>query len=398
MSASSRPRRILPVIIFAVFSGTSLWFSGNAILPDIQQQLSLEVDAIANVTSSVQSGFILGTLVFALLTIADRFPPGRVFFLSSVLGAVSNALIVWVDLTEPVLLVSRFLTGFFLAGVYPVGMKIASLWFKQDLGRAIGHLVGALVLGTAFPHLVRAVGLSFDWQWVILVSTALAIAGGMGIVWLIPDLAVSKRIPHFEGRALLAIFRVPDFRSAASGYFGHMWELYTLWAFIPLIIESYNQAHPGLSLNVSLWSFLIIAAGLLGCSVGGELSLKRGNAPVAFVQLAGSMLCCLFFPLLFDAHWSVFLAYMLFWGVVVVGDSPQFSTLNARTAPAEVVGSALTLVVCIGFGLSIASIYMMHLLIEWWGLKPAIFLMGFGPMAGLVAMRKLMRRSAASGN
>ena len=270
----TRPAHILPVIIFSQFTGTSLWFAGNAVLLDLQRDWGLTEDSLAHVTSAVQLGFIAGTLLFAYLVIADRFSPRLVFFYCSLAGALANIALLVAPQHLNWLLVLRFATGFFLAGIYPVGMKIAAGWYEQGLGRALGYLVGALVLGTAFPHLIRSSGADLPWQQVILSVSALATFGGFVMLLLVPDGPYLPKGSVFDPHALKTIFRSRRFRASAFGYFGHMWELYTLWAFIPLLLLGYSRSND-VALNVPLWSFLIIASGFLGCAIGGIVSDRK---------------------------------------------------------------------------------------------------------------------------
>ena len=386
-----RPAWILPIIIFSQFTGTSLWFAGNAILGDIQRQWSLGESALGYITSVVQLGFIAGTLCFAVLAVSDRFSPRKVFFCCSLLGAFTNLLICLIAEGFTSLMILRGMTGFFLAGIYPVGMKIASGWYRQGLGKALGFLVGALVLGTAFPHVLKGSGQSVPWETVIVAISLIPAGGGALMLVFVPDGPYLFKGTTFNGRALMLIFERRDLRAAAFGYFGHMWELYTLWAFVPMFLVSYVNAHPELKLNISLWTFGIIAAGSLGCIGGGMVARKFGSAPVAFVQLSFSGICCLLSGLIFKAPPELFLVYMIFWGIVVVGDSPQFSTLVAHTAPKELVGSALTIVNCIGFFTTIISIQLMTSLIA---VIPSNYLFTFliiGPIIGLGSLRPLVR-------
>ncbi len=387
-----RPAWILPVIIFSQFTGTSLWFAGNAILGDIQHQWSLGEGAVGLVTSVVQLGFIAGTLCFAVLAVSDRFSPRKVFFFCSLLGAFSNLLVYLAADGFTSLMVFRCMTGFFLAGIYPVGMKIASGWYREGLGKALGYLVGALVLGTALPHLLKGSGHSVPWETVIIAISLISAGGGGLMLTLVPDGPYLFKGTTFNGKALKLIFERRDLRAAAFGYFGHMWELYTLWAFVPMFLIAYVTDHPEVKLNISLWAFTIIAAGSLGCIGGGLIARKFGSARVAFVQLGLSGICCLLSGLIFQAPPELFLAYMVFWGIVVVGDSPQFSALVAHTAPKELVGSALTIVNCIGFFITIISIQLISLLIYVMPLNYLFLFLTIGPIIGLGSLRPLMRR------
>ena len=389
----SRPRRILPVIVASQFAGTALWFAGNAVLDDLQRQWSLPPQSLGYLTSAVQLGFIAGTLVFAFLAVADRFSPRRVFFACTLAGALANAALAGAGGSFTALVALRFATGFFLAGIYPVGMKIASGWYRHDLGNALGFLVGALVAGTAFPHLLAGLQAALPWEGVVLAVSALAVLGGVAMLALVPDGPHLAGAARFDPRALGSVFRVPAFRASAFGYFGHMWELYAFWAFVPFVLAAHVAQAAAPPLNVSLWTFAIIAAGSLGCAAGGLVSLRRGSAPVAFAQLAASGLCCLASPLAFHAPTPVFLGFLLFWGVVVVGDSPQFSALNAQSAPRERVGSALTIANCIGFAITIFSIQLLSGLSDVLAPQWLFVLLAPGPLFGLLSLLPLLRRA-----
>jgi predicted MFS family arabinose efflux permease len=388
---SERPNRILPVIIFSQFAGTSLWFAGNAVLADLQRRWGLPDETLGNITAAVQFGFIAGTLTFAFFAISDRYSPRRIFFICSIFGALSNAAIYLLSGELWLLLALRFATGFFLAGIYPVGMKIASGWYQRDLGKALGFLVGALVLGTAFPHLIRGLGQTLPWEGVMLAVSVVALLGGVSMFALVPDGPHLRKGASFDPRSLAVIFRSSQFRSSSFGYFGHMWELYAFWAFVPVLIAAYAARTAVADVNISLYSFAVIAAGALGCIAGGLVSLRLGSSRVAFAQLLCSGICCLVSPLMFYAPAPVFIAYLLFWGIVVVGDSPQFSALNAQYAPSALVGSALTIVNSIGFGITIFSIQLLNYAVGLVGAQYLFLLLIPGPLFGLFALMPLLR-------
>jgi MFS family permease len=384
----NRPSYILPIIIFSQFTGTSLWFAGNAIISDLQQSWALPEHSIGYVTSAVQLGFIVGTLVFAYLALADRFSPRKVFFICSMIAATTNAALLVVPEGMTTLLLLRFATGFFLAGIYPVGMKIAASWYEKGLGRALGYLVGALVLGTAFPHLIRGLGAEIPWQQVIAGVSIIAVFGGLLLLVLVPDGPFLPKGSPFNASVLPLIFKSKKFRASALGYFGHMWELYTLWAFIPIFLLGYT-AQSNQAINISFWSFIIIGVGSIGCVVGGLMSRKLGSARVASVQLFISGVCCILSPLLFLAEWPIFMLLMLVWGVTVIGDSPQFSTLTAQNAPREYVGSALTIVNSIGFLITVVSIQLTCSLLPIVGVQYIFWILIPGPVLGLLALRSI---------
>ena len=261
------------MIVASQFAGASVWFAGNAVLADLQQHWGLPAEALGYTTSAVQLGFIAGTLAFAFFAVADRHSPRVVFLLCALAAAAANAALLGAAGSLGALLALRFATGFFLAGIYPVGMKIASGWYQKDLGNALGFLVGALVAGTAFPHLLRGLGQDLPWQQVVLGASGVAALGGLLMFALVPDGPHLARAARFDPRALAAVFRVKAFRASAFGYFGHMWELYAFWAFVPWVLAARGVPH------VSLWSFAVIGAGALGCAAGGLASSQPSHPP-----------------------------------------------------------------------------------------------------------------------
>lgn len=386
---SKIPRHILPVIVFAQFTGTSLWFAGNAVVNDLIAELNLLEMFVGFITMAVQSGFIIGSLVFAFVNLADRFSPVKVFLICSLAGSLANLTAIWSsNFTE--IMFARLFTGFFLAGIYPVGMKIASDWHKEGLGKALGYLVGALVIGTAFPHLLKYSGSSFSWHSVIIGTSILASFGGILLFLTVKDGPhhTKNSSSKIELRAIWELFKIPNFRSAAFGYFGHMWELYTFWAFVPVMLTFYLATNEVESINVSFWSFVIIGIGGVGCAVGGHLSLGNRSKQVAMVSLLVSGLCCLLIPFSFSLPLSVFLLLMLIWGIFVIPDSPQFSTLVAQSSTSTYVATGLTIVNSLGFALTIVSIQLVNLL--WAGSSnPMVFLVMFiGPVLGFLAISR----------
>ncbi len=389
ISTQSPHRHILPVIIVSQFAGTSLWFAGNAIVGELQAEFLFGPHVLGLITSSVQLGFIAGTLCFAFFAISDMFSPRKLFLVSSILGAISNGMLLLIEGQMALLLMVRFMTGFFLAGIYPIGMKIASGWYNRKLGKAIGYLVGALVLGTAFPHLLKSFGGMLPWRNVILGTSLVALCGGVLMYLFVPDGPNLKKGTRFDPGAIGKIFRFRSFRMAALGYFGHMWELYALWAFIPVLIRAFSESRD-VELNVSLWSFIIIAAGSAGCIIGGIRSQKVGSAKVAYIQLISSGICCLLIPLVFSISTPLFLFFLVFWGVVVVGDSPQFSAIAAQTAPDNLVGTALTIVNSIGFAITIVSIQLVSFLSSIISEKYLLLVLAAGPAFGIIVLKKLI--------
>ncbi len=380
------PKRILPVIAISQFAGTSVWFAINAVMADLQRSVALPASAVGWLTAAVQLGFIVGTFGFALLSIADRFSPRKVFLVCSLLAA---ALALATALLPPqygALLALRFLTGIALAGIYPVGMKIAAGWFAHGLGWALGVLVGALVLGNALPFGLRALGAQWSWQAVMLAVAAVAAGGGVLMAAFVPDgphLAPAARITP---RALGVIWHDTKVRASAFGYFGHMWELYAFFVLIPAIVLQRWQGAAA-----SWWVAATMAVGGLACVIGGALVRRIGGARVAGFQLASSGLCGLLAPWMLDAPLPLWGAWLLWWGATVSGDSPQFSALTAANAPRAMVGSVLTFVNAIGFTLSVATITLFAAMASVWPLAQVLPWLAVGPAIGLLFLRPLWR-------
>ncbi|AGC77812.1 putative MFS family arabinose efflux permease [Nonlabens dokdonensis] len=379
---------ILLIIVVAQFCCTSLWFAGNGVIDDLIIAFQLSEDALPHVTAAVQFGFIIGTFVFALLSIVDRFSPSKVFFISAMFAAIFNLAVLYTGNNFTSILSFRFLTGFFLAGIYPVGMKIAADYFDKGLGKSLGFLVGALVLGTAFPHLLKDIISRDQWELVIIATSILAFLGGLLMNLVVKDGPYRKASQGIQFNAFLKVFKKKNFRAAAFGYFGHMWELYTFWAFVPFILKSYDQLHPQANFDIPSLSFLVIAIGGLACVLGGYISQHKGVKKTAFIALALSGLCCVALPFLIQMNLPIlFVMFMLFWGMMVIADSPLLSTLVAQNAPSEIKGTALTIVNGIGFSITIISIQIIGILLN---VTPSYYvyaILAIGPVLGLIALR-----------
>ncbi len=395
-------RWAVALIVSAQWLGTSLWFSPNSAADDLMAAWLIGPAQFAWLIAATQSGFIAGTLWLAYSGWADRYSTSRIFAIACVSGAVFNGVFSagWTGFEAGLLL--RFAVGLCLAGIYPLGMKMIVGWVGGKSGAALGLLVGMLTLGTALPHGVRALGAALPWQTVIQVSSVLALAGA-ALVYFLGDGPHLKKSDGHRGASLaraFAVFRIPDFRGAAMGYFGHMWELYAFWAVLPwlaaqLLMDA-GQSHGGEPGSVAAISFFCIAAGFLGCVFGGRVSLKLDSVYVAAFALLSSGLLCMIYPLLPNDWLLPRLLVLLVWGFFVVADSPQFSSISARSCPPEWVGSALAIQNSIGFLITIISITLLLSVIEVLGSK-ALWILLPGPILGLMGMWRLLKKTRAGG-
>lgn len=392
VTAPENARLPILTLVVAQFFGTSLWFSSNAAAVELQAMLNLSAAGIGWLTNAVQGGFIAGTLLIALTGLADRYAASRIFLTACLIGAMANALFVLAYHDYALALLLRFIVGLSLAGIYPLGMKLVITWTKGGSGATLGLLVGMLTLGTALPHGIRGLDGALPWQTAVLSSSVLAILAGLAVARLGegPYLKRSGTRGTIRPAAVLQAFRIPAFRAAAFGYFGHMWELYAFWTLVPFLILL-QPGSAASAIEVSRWSFLIIGIGAAGCFAGGLLSLRIGSARVAAIALFVSGAFCLLYP--FTAAWppGIRLLLLLVWGVAVVADSPQFSSLSGKACPPESVGSALAIQNALGFSITTVAIALSTGLLPAWG-EAIVWLLLPGPVLGLLGLWPLLKQ------
>lgn len=387
----------IAVIVLAQLLGTSLWFSPNSAAASLLREWGLTAAELGPLTSATQFGFIAGTLLLATSGLADRFPASRIFALSCGGGALANALFALTANGLAVGMAWRFLVGLALAGIYPLGMKMIISWTQRNTGATLGLLVAMLTLGSALPHGVRAAGIGWPWETVVLTSSLLALLAG-AVVYLLGE---GPHLPAARRRAIpwgstLRVFLHPKFRASAFGYFGHMWELYAFWTLLPFLIAGVvrTATDSGPAALTSALSFGIMGVmGAIGAVLAGAASERLGSPRVAALALVSSGLMCLLFPLVPHSLWVLQLALLVIWGLTVVSDSAQFSATSAKVCPVHLVGGALALQNSLGFLISTVSINLV--MASYDSLQAnVVWILLPGPLLGLLCFRPLLRTKA----
>jgi len=387
-TAAQHRWRTLAVLAIAELLGMSLWFSGSAVVPALSREWHLSESAASWVTLSVQLGFVAGTLLSALLNLPDIISPRHLFTLTAIAGAVVNGAFGLGAKSAGVAIVLRFLTGMFLAGVYPPAMKILATWFRHGRGLALGVLVGALTLGKATPYLVNGVG-SQNWRYNVLFVSLLAVIGGVIVVLFVGDGPLALPAARFDWKQLGKIFRNRSVRLANFGYFGHMWELYAMWTWIPFMIRASLASRRSDPALAEVSSFLVIGCGAFGCVIAGLFADRIGRTVVTSVAMALSGGCCLVIGLAFGAHPILLLSIAAIWGASVVADSAQFSACVTELGDPQYIGTALTIQTCIGFLLTTVSIELISVVEKLVGWQYAFMILAPGPLFGVISMLRL---------
>jgi len=366
----------------------STWFSASAVIPQLRVQWDLSDSAAAWLTIAVQLGFVCGALASSLLNLSDVVSPRHVILGGAIGAATANGLLVIAGgATAGIPL--RFATGFFLAGVYPPAFKLIATWFQKGRGMALGILAGALVVGNAMPHLVNGLG-GLDWRMVIYVSSVLTLAGGLVAEFAVKEGPYPFPRASFDPRQAGRVFANRGVRLASFGYFGHMWELFAMYAWF-LVFFSDELTTRGVPVGsaAAYATFAVIAIGGLGSWAGGILGDRWGRTRTTALMMVVSGSCAVFIGLLFGAPAWLVLLVSLVSGFAIVADSAQFSTMVTELSDQAYVGTALTLQLAGGFALTIATIWLIPFLENVFGWRWAFAFLALGPALGVVAMLRL---------
>jgi MFS family permease len=387
---------MLTLVSLGLFLGMTLWFSATAAAPAIAAEFSITGAGLPWLTMAVQGGFVAGTLVSALLNLADVVNARYLFAWGCLVGAMANAAIPFAP-SGAVIVLLRAATGVALAFVYPPGLKIAAGWFLNRRGTALGIVVGALTLGSAFPHLMAWAAADVAWRSMLWVSSALAIAGGTMVAVGVRDGPHVSASAPFDPRAVGQVVSNRGVRLATLGYLGHMWELYAMWAWMPAFaaasIAAAGSGGETGGATSSLVAFVAIASGALGCVMAGRTADRWGKARIAGAAMVVSGGCALAAGFAFGRPLPVLMALAICWGFSVVADSAQFSALVAEHSPRTHVGTALTLQICLGFLLTMISMRLLPIVASATGWQWAFLVLVPGPVLGAVAMARLARVS-----
>lgn len=381
------------------FFGLSLWFAPNAVFVQLVSIYNFTDNDLSIISIAIIAGFIFGSLISALFNLPDILKSQHLFFVSSILGGIANGLIIFVSDFNYIWLL-RFLTGAFLAGIYPVGMKLTSSHFKENRGLAIGILLSALTAGSGLPYLFNLFGQP-DWKIIIVIVSLLAFLCGILVITFIEEGPFLGKNKGFQFNTIKRVYSKKSVKLANYGYFGHMWELYAFWVWIPVFLkEVYEKSNPQSSASevvfyFSMGSFLVFAIGAISNVVGGYLSDRIGRTLFNIIMLSMSGISGIVIGFFYGNPTGAIIVALI-WGATIIPDSPQYSTMVTELSDQDLVGTALTLQTAIGFTITMISVRMMPLLVDMYSWERAFMFLSIGPLLGIISMIALRRNPDSS--
>ena len=380
--------KALAWISFSELCALSIWFSASVISTELIEVWSISSQAESWLSAAVPIGFVIGALFSSAFGIADRYNPRKIFTISALLGAIFNFFVIFAS-SASIGISLRILTGITLAGVYPIAVKLLSLWFPKKRGLANGILIAALTLGSSLPHFIVMFFSALNWQFVIVCSSLLALLAAIIVYWILDDAPLTSQSVPFSFKLIKEVVRNKPVMLANYGYFGHMWELYAMWTWLPAFLTaSFTVYLPDISPSfIALSSFVSIGiAGGIGCVLGGFISDNIGRSNLTILSMIVSAICSVLIGFTFGQMIWITIIVSIIWGMSVISDSAQFSAAVSEVAEAKYVGTALTFQMCIGFLITIFSINLIPFIQKVVGWEWVFSVLAIGPILGIVSM------------
>lgn len=379
----------LAILSAAIVLSMTTWFSATAIGPELRAVWGLSDATTTWLTNAVQIGFVVGALGSSIFNLPDIVSARVLMAASATLAAIANLALLIAPSGETAIAL-RFITGVALAGVYPPALKLISTWFVRDRGLALGCVIAALTIGSAFPHLLRATTSGLDWKLVVQVTSLLTLVGAvlMGRYALEGPNPFAQAI--FDPGQIGRVLRNKPVMLANVGYFGHMWELYAMWGWFLAFTNAALHPQGWSPSSASMITFIVIGSGALGCVLGGALADRIGRTATTSIMMGMSGLCAVLIGFTFDAPIWVFMLISILWGITVIGDSAQFSAMVTEVGESSFVGTALALQLGLGFALTVIAIRIVPMLADYLGeWRWAFIVLAPGPIIGTIAMWRL---------
>ncbi|MHA2008563.1 MAG: MFS transporter [Promethearchaeota archaeon] len=390
LTKKSKPL-ILTLVSIALLFSLTVWFSANAITPQLIILWNLNQTDLALLSIILIIGFVLGGLIYSVFNLPDLINTPIFFSLNALLAALGNFL---AALSPNFLffITFRFITGFFLAGVYPTAMKLISSWFKRNRGLAIGILLGALTAGSGLPYIFNLTGLP-NWRIMLSISSLLALFGSVLIFTFIQEGSHLVKGAKFQFSNIKELFSKKSVRYANYSYFGHMWELYAFWVWIPKFLqEVHSRTNPGIDLNLyfSLGTFLVFISGALGNMIGGKVADIIGRTKFNILMSIVSGLSSLTIGFFLN-NYVLAVVIAIIWGLTVVPDSPQYSAMISELSNPAYIGTALAIQTAVGFAITNITIWLLPIIVDLIGWTYGFVFLVFGPVFGIYSLLKLRK-------